>query len=137
MPTLRYRLSDGAIVPRQQVNRHHPFWEKGWYTPKEDRDFRSIGGLVIPLWIPVHDDIHSNVLPPPKPSKRLQEQVAEYQRSLEGDVYDQFYQIAHFIGNVANTAWSDEKAHEALAINENLIAQSTYIERGRVEPVYE
>lgn len=133
---LRYQLVDGRYAPRQQVNRHHPFWEKGWYTPKEEQNFRNIGGLVLPMWIPPHNEIHAKLSPPPKPSKGLQEQIAEYQRGLEGDAYEMFYHIAHFIGNIANTAWSDERAHEALLISDNLIAQSAYIEQGRVQPVY-
>lgn len=136
MPALRYLTVDGAIVRRQDTSLHHIWWMDKWYTPGEQQRFRNLGGHVVRLVNKPHNDLHAETFPPPKPSKWLREQIAEYQRSLEGNTYDQFYQIAHFIGNVANTAWSDEKAHEALIISDNLIAQSTYIEQGRVEPVY-
>lgn len=133
MSASRYLSSDGRQLRRHEFNNHHCFFNAKWYRPGEEQRFRNMGGLVLPMLKSAHDDLHANIQPPPKPSKQLREQIAEFTcGTYEADEYAQFYRIAHFIGDVANSSWSPERADEAFHIHENLMEQSEYIEIGRV-----
>lgn len=133
---MRYRLTDGTYAPNRDVNNHHVFFEKRWYKSQVEHRFRNLGGLVLPMHVPPHNDLHANIPPPPKPSKQLMERVINFSHDMYGsDAYDEFTQITHFIGDVANSSWSPERADEAFRIHENLVAQSTYIELGRAVEV--
>lgn len=135
MSVRRYRLEDGRYVPRQAVNNHHTFWPNRIYEHGEEQRFRNIGGFVLPTLVTNHNELHATMYPPPKPSKQLREQIAEFRCSLyEPNVYDEFERLVQFIGDVANSAWSAERADEAFRIHENLVEQSKYITR--LEPVY-
>ena len=137
MDVLRYRLADGRYAPRNAVNRHHTIFEKRWYRTHQEQVFRNLSGLVLPLHIQAHEELHAQVAPPPKPSRPFMEQIAEFAHDVyEQDDYEAFYRIAHFIGDVANSSWSPERADEAFRIHENFMQQSQFIEAGRVEPVH-
>lgn len=132
---MRYRLADGTFAPNRDVNNHHVFFEKRWYRTQAEHRFRNLGGLVIPMHIPVHDDLHARVRPPLKPSPELREQVTEFAHDFYGDPYEGFEQIATFLGDIANSSWSQERAVEAYLIHDNLIQQQPFIEKGHAEPV--
>ncbi len=129
----RYRLTDGSVVKKNAVNRHHVMHYARWYQTPTERLFRNIEGLVLPLYVPEHNELHANVPPPLKPTRPLMEQVTEYAHELYDDPYEQFNKLVHFIGDIANSSWSCERADEAFRLHENLIAQAGYIELGRVE----
>lgn len=135
---MRYRLQDGTYAPHRDVNNHHVFFEKRWYKSQAEHRFRNLGGLVLPMHIPVHDELHANVPPPPKPTPAFREQITEY---AHGDYHDgqleAFFNIAHFIGDVANTSWSTERAQEAYTLHENLMAQAEFIVKGIAIPISE
>lgn len=59
---------------RQRLGRgnnwHHTFWEGRWY--KNDRvktAFREHPALVIPMQVNVHNELHRELFPPPKPTR--------------------------------------------------------------------
>lgn len=128
---------NGDVVGRHQVNRHHIFYPNRLYEPGAEQRFRSLGGLILPLHIPEHNTLHQRVDPPQKPSRQLREQIEEFACGVyESDVYAEFEKIAHFIGDIANSSWSDERATEAYHLHGNLVAQSGYILKGQVEEVW-
>lgn len=128
----RYQLRDGATVSRRAVNNHHLFYNDKWYAPGEEQRFRNLPGLVVPMHIPVHNDLHATLEPPLKPSKRLREQIAEYAHGLyEPDPYEASEQIIRFIGDIANSAWSPERADEAYRIHDQLDRQQVFLTLGR------
>lgn len=137
MAAPRYLTRDGAEVSCRQTSLHHCFWENNSYRPGAEQRFRNMSGFVLRLTNEVHQDLHAETFPPPKPSKQLREQIQDYSCMLyESNVYDEFYKLVHFIGDVANSSWSPERADEAFRIHENLISQSAYVELGKVSPVY-
>jgi hypothetical protein len=139
MPTPRFVTQTGEIIPRHRTSLHHVFWEAKLYQTSREQLFRNLGGLVLPLQNTYHNKtdnaLHANVEPPPKPSEGLMKKVIEFNHSeYRFTDYDEFYRIAHFIGDIANSSHSPRVADEAFAIHENLMQQSEYIELGRVEP---
>jgi len=52
-------------------NRHHLLYPKRQYRGLQ-KELRQHPGLVIPgVWIPIHKQLHAELLPPPKPSHDL------------------------------------------------------------------
>ncbi len=137
MAAPRYLTRDGAEVSCRQTSLHHIWWIDKDYRPGAEQRFRNMSGFVLRLTNEVHQDLHAETFPPPKPSKQLREQIQDYSCMLyESNVYDEFYRLAQFIGDVANTSWSAERADEAFRIHENLVEQAAYVELGKVSPVY-
>jgi len=136
MDTLRYRLTSGRLVERNEVNSHHIFFERRLYRSDEEKQFRSLGGLVLDMHIPVHRELHADVEQPPKPCRDLREQIRDFTHDMYDEQYEAFYRIAHFIGDVANTSRNQLIADQAYDIYQNLGLQSTYIQEGRVAEVY-
>lgn len=52
-------------------NRHHTFWMRRDYKTPIERAFRNHHGLVIPVDVDVHAELHANLYPPPKPHREL------------------------------------------------------------------
>jgi hypothetical protein len=136
MEQLRYRLTSGRLVERNEVNMHHVFFERRLYRSAEEKQFRCLGGLALMMHIPVHRELHADVKQPPKPCPDLRGQIREFANSIYDEEYEAFYRIAHFIGDVANTSRNQQIADQAYDIFLNLGQQSTYIQEGRVEEVY-
>lgn len=130
---MKYRGENGIVMPKSNTSLHHVFWEARNYRPGEEQRFRNMSGLVLRMTNETHNNLHAETFPPLKPSKGLREQIAEFScGTYESDEYAQFYRIAHFIGDVANSSWSSERADEAFHIHENLMEQAPFIEQGRV-----
>ena len=54
-----------------EVNRHHLFHARAWYKTPLEKALRQHDGLVVPMYVGVHKELHANVQPPPKPNQRL------------------------------------------------------------------
>lgn len=51
-------------------NNHHIWWERTAYKDPIAREFREYEGFVIPVLKVVHERLHDELLPPPKPEKQ-------------------------------------------------------------------
>lgn len=52
-------------------NHHHVLWNRVWYKTSLERALRSHDGLVVPILVPVHKELHANIDAPPKPDRDL------------------------------------------------------------------
>lgn len=50
-------------------NNHHIWWERTAYKDPIAHEFREYDGFVIPVFKTVHERLHDELLPPPKPEK--------------------------------------------------------------------
>lgn len=132
---MSWRTATGEIVGDNSVDCHHAFFCRNKYKTPQEKQFRQLGGLVLPILITVHRELHSNIPPPPKPSPDLMRLITEYADNDYHDTYEAFSEIAWYIGDLANSATSQQLAEEAFAIHQNLIDQSAYIAEGRVTSV--
>ncbi len=115
---------------------HHALWARRNYRTSQEKLLRRSEGLVLPVYIQAHRELHFNVEPPQKPSKWLTERLIEFTHDdYEPNVYDKFYNIIQHLGNIANTSWSDERANEAYDLHYNFVRQYGYIRQGQIEDV--
>jgi len=126
-----YRTQEGRLLRRSEVDNHHVFWEKANYKTKKERTFRNMEGLVLPMVITWHSDLHANLRPPQKPSKALMNQIVDYTKELGfEDPYERFRQIAGFVIRLSER--HGEVADQAQKIGANLVLQSAFIDKGMV-----
>jgi len=50
---------------------HHALWTRTSYKTSLEKALRNHQGLIVPLLVPVHKELHARIDPPPKPDKRL------------------------------------------------------------------
>ncbi len=128
---MHYCLPYGREVPESQVSRHHLIHYNRWYKTPHEKIYRSLGGLVLPMSRTVHNHLHANVPPPPKPSREFMLNIIGYTSYIEEQQpYPRFLEIVKFIGDVANTSWSEERVDEASRLYENLTQQNEYLKQG-------
>jgi len=110
----------------REVNRHHAFFTRCWYRTKPERELRQHKGLIVPMWITVHDDLHANIPPPPKPNARVVAQALHYLGELPDVVTND---PVRCIGELADFLYS-RSDRVAERIGENLTKQLVYIQEG-------
>lgn len=124
------RVSSGEQV---FVNKHHVVWQKANYTSKAERAYRGLDGLILPLAIDSHNDLHANVLPPRKPSAALMSLAVEFNEAIDiGNDYEIFDDMIGFFQEEAETSTSPERASEAYKVASNFILQRSFVEAGAV-----
>jgi len=130
----RYYLPSGEEVARGSFNRHHIFYPRYSYTSPAERRLRNLSGFIIPMSIPVHRDLHANVLHPPKPSANLIGLMTElyYDLPTEFSDYELFAEQVDYLGSLATTTTNIGLGREAGKLHSNLSAQAEYLHVGRV-----
>lgn len=113
-------------MERGGVNNHHVFWQRRWYKTPLEKVLRSHRGLVIPLFEPVHNELHAQLLPPPKPSSRMIMGALEFLETLPATTLDTPPELCtalseHFLA-------IDTKV--AQRIGQNLVEQQVFIAEG-------
>lgn len=123
------------ILPNKEVgtryNKHHVFFEARHYKTHLEQTFRCAGGLVLPLTVEWHNDLHANVKPPQKPSIGLMRDMLDLSR-MDGNDFVKFSRITDFLIRQAETA-KPQRADEAHAIATNLLLQQAFIDKGAVQ----
>lgn len=110
----------------REVNRHHAFFTRCWYKTPQERALRSHKGLIVPMWVPIHKDLHAEVQAPPKPNARVLAQSLHYLDSLPEVVTND---PVRCIGELAEYLYTrTDKLAER--IGENLAKQLVYIQEG-------
>lgn len=124
---------DGRQLRKSEVNFHHAIWERKNYTSKREKLFRSLSGLVLPIMITWHDDLHANLRPPKKVGRILMDAAIDFNEGIDvPDVYDQFEVMTGFFVETAETSPNIGMAEDAHKLAANLILQKPFIDRGRV-----
>lgn len=128
---MSYRLPYGREVPPSTVDNHHAIFYRRWYKTPHEKLYRGLAGLVLPIHRPIHNQLHAEVPPPPKPSREFMLQIVDHSQDIDDSrPYQRFLEIVKFVGDVANTAWSDERVDEASRLYENLNYQDNYLKQG-------
>lgn len=138
MATPKWVTPEGRILYRAEISKHHVVHNRRDYkTPVECR-YRSMEGLVLLMSNVGHAALHKEVPPPPKPNPYLMADIYQHGRLQDyDDQYDLFRQITNYVGMVAEGGRDEQNVHDANLLHENLIAQSGYIELGRLTLVRE
>jgi len=55
----------------RSVNDHHVLWCRRWYKTPLEKAIRGHTGLVVPMYVGTHRELHANLAPPPKPNSRI------------------------------------------------------------------
>jgi len=137
-PLYPYRTQEGRVLRRSEVNLHHVFWARREYTSNREKSFRNMAGLILPMAITWHNDLHAQLQPPQKPSRALMDQITGYNESLEFDSpYARFSQMTKFILRLAETTPNIGMADQALKIGTNLMLQEAFVDKGSVTQIEE
>lgn len=116
----------GSNTVERGYNRHHCLWARNHYKTSLEKALRNHDGLVVPLLVPIHRELHAHIDPPPKPDKRLIMGSLEFLDDL----------LLSTLTNEPDTirAYSEylfeQKMGLATRIGKNLVRQLVYIDRG-------
>jgi hypothetical protein len=127
-----HTTDDGQLLERHSVNLHHAFWKRRDYKTDREKRFRNLKGLVLPLEVKWHRELHANLRPPQKPTVELMDHLIDFSQELDGDHYVRFAKIAKEIIYIAETSSNYGLADIAQSIGSNLLLQTAYIDKGSV-----
>ena len=91
-----------------------------------------MSGMVIPMLIPDHNDLHAHIRPPRKPTLNLLRHAISFNEATGGTEFEQFEQMIEFFADVADTSRSPQEARDAQSIASNFMSQHRFIEKARV-----
>ena len=110
-------------------NQHHTLWQRRSYRTPAEKALRTHRGLVVPMDIGVHKDLHAIVPIPSKPDHRLVCASLEMLDDLPRDVLNNPPETVD-----AYAEWlMTQKRGLATRIGKNLFRQAKFIERGYSE----
>jgi len=103
-------------------NHHHLFWEKRKYTDSVSRTFRNHPALIIYTPVELHQELHANLLPPPKPRRELMLGAISLLSEFNGTGLDGLESMIYY--------FDSKTAPEAPRIAEHLYEQLGYLSLG-------
>ena len=107
-------------------NRHHVLWERDWYRGKEARRLREHKGLIVPMDVGIHRELHAEIAPPPKMSGKLIVQSLFYLDTLSDVVLNDplrtVGELADFMYNRADRLGE--------RVGQHLMRQLVYLQDG-------
>ncbi len=107
-------------------NQHHVLWQRTSYRASHEKALRTHRGLVVPMDIGIHKDLHARVPTPPKPDHRLVCGSLEMLDDLPRDVLNNPPETVD-----AYAEWlMEQKRGLATRLGKNLLRQAVFIERG-------
>lgn len=107
-------------------NRHHVYSERRWYRTPLERYVRSHFGMLVPMYVQVHKELHANVPPPPKPNQRLLLMTAKFLDDLPDSTLANQPQAIRELAQ-AHLELDDKLAQR---IGANMIDQLHFIDQG-------
>ena len=124
---------DGRIVYKAHIGRHHIAHERRNYKTRLETLYRNMGGMVVLLDSQVHQELHKEVAPPPKPNPNLMADIYRNAR-LPGyvDQYDLFSQIVDYVGMVAAGGRNEQNVEDASLLHANLLEQAQFVDLGQL-----
>lgn len=133
-----YETIHGSHVSKRAVNRHHVMFESNRYTDSFGRAYRNLSGLVLPMLVEVHNELHAEVLPPIKPCKLLMVDIIQTGGRLpQMTTYERFQALSERFYHLSTTSMHTAMNYQAGRIYDNLLEQDKFISQGIVLPVSE
>lgn len=134
----RYRTPDGRELYIGEVNTHHVQYPRAEYKSPLERRFRQLGGLVLPTWVPPHNELHALTEPPIKPNPDLMRDIIQVSAESEyTSPYDKFREITDYLFEIIQSERNETNVQDAARLLGNYVHQSVYIELGQVERIQE
>lgn len=114
---------------RIKINRHHLFFERNSYKSVLQLAFRDTVGLVIPVPVHAHQELHAVLKPPLMPSAAMMagciKRLSEVDPALaSGDPFYGLYAAAEFLINYAELVPDAALATRAQRISRHLELQA-------------
>ena len=109
-------------------------YEGNRYQDGYSKAFRNLSGLVLPMLVTVHNELHAETFQPIKPCKLLMVDIIQYGNQLDLPVYDRFQAIVGRFEHLAEHSTHLRMSDEAGRIAANLRIQDEYISQGIVVP---
>lgn len=110
-------------------NNHHVLHERGWYNTPQRRLLRNHQGLVVPMEVGIHKELHANIEPPVKPTARVVDASLCYLDSLPDRVLNNPLRAVEALSEFLYSR-TDRVAER---IGENLAKQLIYLQDGYYE----
>lgn len=114
----KYKLYRGREVPERQTTNHHINWRRKDYKTPHEKLYRGLAGLVLPIHRPIHNQLHAEVPPPPKPDP---EQLHDLYQFMQEHNYD----VENLDGLAWGIVWANDR--RLYDIEENLDSQYHYL----------
>lgn len=111
-----------------EINRHHPIHERKSYRTIEEKRFRN--GIIVPMYVEAHRDLHGYVDAPPKPTR---EQILGALAMID-DLPSRIQQNPVELVQCTADYFLSDRSALAQAMGENLTRQLVFIEHGAVQP---
>jgi hypothetical protein len=114
---------------KRGVNRHHVFYNRADYPYGIEYNFRNHQGLVIPMLVEAHNLLHHEMLPTPKPSRKMISHCLDYIPNFNPELgrLHVFDEALNFFDHEARYNTSYQEADRAEAISEHLYQQLGFI----------
>ncbi len=132
----RFSLPNGEVLPYEQTNNHHLLFPHHEYAGRfERKTYREMGGFIIRMSIPIHNDLHANVEPPIKPVPDLMYAMVEHNKLLDplGTPFEKFQDMTNYLGYLSGFAANQQMREEADQLHANFVDQAVFINAGRVD----
>jgi len=107
-------------------NMHHALWTLASYKTSLEKALRNHTGLIVPLGLQEHRELHAHIDPPPKPDKRLILSSLEFLDDLPLSTLTNEPETIRAYSEHLFT----ERSGLATRIGKHLVRQLTYIDRG-------
>lgn len=126
---------NGEIVSRAEVNKHHVFFPSYEYQNKLDRRIRNLGLFVIRMHLPVHNELHANVPPPPQISHDLKHIIIQRNEVIDkaAPQADRIEIMVSHLMRLSHDTGNLQMQEESHALYHNFIEQLDYIHEGKVQ----
>ena len=130
-----FTKSNGEIVSRAEVNKHHVFFPSYEYQNKLYRRMRNLGLFVIRMHLPVHNELHANVPPPPQISHDLKHIIIQRNEVIDkaAPQADRIEMMVTHLMRLSHDTGNQQMQEESHALYHNFIEQLDYIHEGKVQ----
>lgn len=108
----------------KNYNRHHAIFQRRDYLTPLEKAFRQHDGLVVPMYLNAHSELHARVVVPPKLPKIAMENAIYFLDTLDC-LENPLATITALTDHLA-----DQESGDCTRLAKNLIRQMVYIEGG-------
>lgn len=110
----------------EHPSRHHVYSERRWYKTPLEKYVRNHFGMLVPMYLQPHRELHANTPPPPKPNQRLLLLTAEWLDNMSTAT------LSNSPGAVREIAERHLELEDKLAqrIGSNFMQQLEFIDEG-------
>jgi len=110
----------------ERPSRHHVYSERRWYKTPLEKYVRNHFGMLVPLYLEPHKELHAKTPPPPKPNQRLLLMTAKLLDDLPNSTLSNQPAVIREVAE-AHLHLNDKLAQR---IGENFMQQLEFIDAG-------